>query len=58
MNKVSWFLLGVYLGIYLVFIFLAARPASYDLNNDGTVDIKDMLIIQKYIIEQEEEKED
>ncbi len=30
--------------------------ATYDLNQDGVIDIKDLLILQKYLIEEMEEK--
>ena len=35
-------------------IYFWNKPHPYDLNNDGTVDIKDLLKLQKHLIEKEE----
>lgn len=55
-NEYSDFLTGVLIGMFFVTLILLAldKPKTkYDLNNDGVVDIKDMLIVQKYILDNE-----
>lgn len=51
------FIIGV--GIGLLFALMVSitldtkKEYKYDLNNDGAVDIKDMLIVQQYILDNE-----
>lgn len=57
LNKHYELLLGYFLCLMGVLITLALYKEpkhEYDLNNDGVVDIKDMLVIQKYILDNEE----
>lgn len=44
------------LGVTLTLALYKEPKHEYDLNNDGVVDIKDMLVIQKYILDNEEVK--
>ena len=58
-NKHCELLLGFFLCLLVVTLSLTLYQEpkhEYDINNDGVVDIKDMLVIQKYILDNEEVK--
>lgn len=60
LNK-DMFKTGILLGIALIFGFMYGilisniKSERYDLNNDGKVDLSDIVILRNYILEHEEE---
>lgn len=59
MNK-DMFILGIKIGIIFIVGFITgilmimySKPIRYDLNNDGEINLTDMVILRNYILDNE-----
>lgn len=55
----NYFILIITIIYFIGFILLIKKETDrnrYDINKDGKIDIKDLLELQKYIIEESEQK--
>lgn len=57
MKKIVSFFIVIILILETSFIFYLLSYDRRDVNKDGSIDIKDMLLIQKYILDNSEESD-